>query len=59
MQDERDDKTEWIDGHMGNPPTLVYKGTKIPVPEQRETNGFRHYDNGCPLCGSYTCIKCF
>ena len=36
MQDERDDKTEWIGGHMGTEPTLVHKGTNIPVNEKKD-----------------------
>ncbi len=53
MKDERDDTTEYIGGHMGTPPTHVYKGTKIPVNEK--VDGF--YEVGGPFCGSLTCFQ--
>jgi len=55
MKDDRDNKTEWIGGHMGTEPTLVHKGTKIPVNEKNK-DGF--YEEGCPFCGRYNCSSC-
>ena len=62
MKDDRDDNTEVIGAHMGNPGTRVYKGSNLPVPEKKEMGGYTYYDapGVCGLCGSYKCSgSCF
>ena len=62
MKDDRDSNIEWK-GHFGEPVRAVFKGTNLPVPEEKKSkSGFRYYDSPgvCALCGSYTCEEnCF
>ena len=57
MKDDRDRDYEYVDTGMGNPGRKVYKGTDLPVPEKKTTNGFTTYEGKgvCGLCGRYNC----